>query len=247
MTGSPGCTASRPFLGIDTATRLGGVALVDAGGVMSEYGADVKGSHAPRLMTAVARLMDESGLTLADLGGIGVSIGPGSFTGLRIGAATAMGLARGAGLKVFPVPTLEVIAHGVPRPQGALVAVVLTARRGEVYGAVYQAAAGEGGMDDVISPCAMHPDAFLTDLAALGRPVVVAGSGTPEVVSLQAPSTVSAASPVCWHPQASVVAWRARCMARAGESYAPHQISPFYLKASQAEISWDERQREMRS
>ncbi len=230
------------FLGIDTATTLGGVALVGTDGVVAEYAADVKGSHAPRLMGAVERLLDVAGVALAELGGIGVSIGPGSFTGLRVGVATAMGLARGGNVPVFPVPTLEVVAHGVPRPQGALVAVALTARRDEVYGAVYQAGGGDQPMTPVIHPVALPPAALMADLIVLEQPVVVAGSGAPAVLSAGADCQVTMADPIHWHPRAAQVAWRARQMAEAGEVYP--QLTPFYLKASQAEISWAERQRQ---
>ncbi len=230
------------FLGIDTATALGGVALVGADGVVAEYAADVKGSHAPRLMGAVERLLDVAGVALPDLAGIGVSIGPGSFTGLRVGVATAMGLARGGNVPVFPVPTLEVVARAVPRPQGALVAVALTARRGEVYSAVYQAAGDHVPMTAVIHPIAVSPETLMSDLIALEQPVVVAGSGAMDVVTVDAPARVTVADPVYWHPKAAEVAWRARGMAEAGEIHP--QLTPFYLKASQAEISWAERQRQ---
>jgi len=233
------------FLGIDTATSLGGVALVSEVGIIAAYGADVRGAHGPRLMRAVERVLADASLRLADLAGIGVSIGPGSFTGLRVGVATAMGLGRAADLPLFPVPTLETLAWGVPHPAGAVVAPTLKSRRNEVYGAVYRVVSGDEGMalETVLAPLAATPADFLIELQRLDVPVVVAGDGAWMVLSSPDRDARLVAAPAfCQAPSAPVVAWRAAAMHAAGLHTPRHLVTPFYLKASQAEITWAERQ-----
>jgi len=240
---------SSVFLGIDTATSLGGVALVSGTGIVAAYGADVRGAHGPRLMGAVERVLADADLALDDLTGIGVSIGPGSFTGLRVGVATAMGLGRAADLPLFPVPTLETLAWGVPHPAGALVAPTLMSRRNEVYGAVYRVVhrviGGEEGMalETVLAPVAATPADWLTELQRLDSPVVVAGNGAEMVLAgPDRDARVAAAPAFCQAPGAAVVAWSAARMHTAGAHTPRHLVTPFYLKASQAEIAWAERQ-----
>jgi tRNA threonylcarbamoyladenosine biosynthesis protein TsaB len=230
-----------PVLGIDTATALGGIAIAGPDGLIAEYAVGVQGTHATRLMAALERLLGDAGLVLAELAGIGVSIGPGSFTGLRVGVASAMGLARAANLPLLPVPTLEALAWGVPRPAGAAIATVITARRDEVYGAVFGATAS-AGLEPLLAPCALTPAALLAELNRLGRPLVVAGSGTPALLAAGVPACALTAAPaVFWQPRAAVVAWRAAGMLAEGRSHAA--VTPLYLKASQAEINWAQRQR----
>jgi tRNA threonylcarbamoyladenosine biosynthesis protein TsaB len=227
------------FLGLETSTPLGGAALAGPDGLRAERALGITGSHAAGLMTAVDAILEETGLKLADLAGIGVSVGPGSFTGLRVGVATAQGLARGADLPLFPVPSLEAVAWGLPAallPSGGAVAVAMTARRGEVYGAVY--APGEGAWTPLVAPRVAAPDAFAADLAALGLPLRVAGTAAAEVAAGAAHRGARAeAAPASFAtPRPAVVAWRASVMAAAGESYGPEAVVPRYLAASQAEI-----------
>lgn len=223
-----------PVLGIETTTPLGGVALAGDDGLIAEYAADVKGSHAPRLMEAVEQLLSGADLTPAGLSGIAVSIGPGSFTGLRVGLATAMGLARAAGLPVFPVPTLEAVAWNTPRPDGAALAVAMHARRGELYGAVYRMAAGEP--EAVLPPRAARHEDFLADALGTGLPLVAVGTAAAGLCAA-APedARISRAPGVFARPRAAIVAWRGTVMHAAGRGVEPGDVTPVYLMPSQAE------------
>lgn len=224
-----------PVLALETSTPLGGVAVLGAAGLLAARALEVRGAHGPRLMQAVAAVLDDAGLALRDLSGIGVSVGPGSFTGLRVGVATAQGLGRGAGLPLFPVPTLEALAWGLPAglcPPGAALAVAMTARKGELYGAVYQAR--DGALSALLGPvCADYP-AFAADLAALDGPVVLAGTAAEGLAGAVGPA-VTVAPALFARPRAAVVAWRARVMAAAGEAWGPEAVTPRYLAPSQAE------------
>jgi len=224
-----------PVLAIETSTPLGGVALLAESGLLAARAIEVRGAHSPRLMQAVEAVLAEAGVDLKDLWGIGVSVGPGSFTGLRVGVATAQGLARGAGLALFPVPTLEAVAWGLPAglaAPGAALAVAMVARKGELYGAVYEAVAG--AMRPLLGPvCADYPT-FAADLAALEGPVLLAGTAAPELAGfIGGYATVAPA--LFSRPRAAVVAWRARLMAAAGEGFGPEAVVPRYLALSLAE------------
>lgn len=97
-------------------------------------------SHCAGLPAAVDELLATAGLRIGDLKGIGVAIGPGSFTGLRVGLSYAKGLARAAGIPLAGIPTLDAMAllAGSDGPSRALVCPILDARRGEVYAALYR-------------------------------------------------------------------------------------------------------------
>ena len=98
------------ILGIETSTRLGSVALIDETRLIAEYRVSLEMKQAERLLPLIDAMLKETKISLSDLGAIAVSVGPGLFTGLRVGIATAKGLAMGRGLPLFPVPTLQAIA-----------------------------------------------------------------------------------------------------------------------------------------
>jgi len=222
-------------LAIETSTPLGGVAVLADAGLLAARAVEVKGAHAPRLMQVVETVLDDAGLALDALAGIAVSVGPGSFTGLRVGVATAQGLARGAGLPLFPVPTLEAVAWGLPAglgAPGAPLAVAMAARKGELYGGVFQAASG--AMTALLGPVCADYAAFAADLAALEGPVVLAGTAAPGLGDAVGPE-VTIAPALFARPRAAVIAWRGRLMGIAGDAYGPEAVVPRYLALSQAE------------
>jgi len=233
-------SAGPVLLGIDTTTPLGGLALAGRHGLVAEYATDVRGSHAPRVMRGVERLLADAGLAAGELGGIGVSIGPGSFTGLRVGVATAMGLARATGLPLFAVPTLEAMAWGAPA-SGRAVAVVMNARMGEVYGAVYRSH-GEW-VTALLPACAVTPEEFLTAALALEVPLAVCGTGA-DLLRAPTEAGLERLAILFDHPRAATIAWRAACLRERGEATPIGELRPVYLKASQAERAWARRQAE---
>ncbi len=99
-----------PLLAIDTATDWASVAIVDPDGVLAERSWRSRRRHTVEVAPAVSDLLSLCGLATKDLAAIAVAIGPGSYTGLRIGLALAKGLALASGLRIVPVPTLDVLA-----------------------------------------------------------------------------------------------------------------------------------------
>lgn len=125
------------LLVLDTASDVCAVALARDGVVVAERWTDVPRAHAGQLAPFVAEVLAEAGVAARDLDAVAVSAGPGSFTGLRIGLATAKGLCLATGAHLVLVPTLDAMveaARGDARlPPGARVVAVVPSRRGEVY------------------------------------------------------------------------------------------------------------------
>lgn len=124
-------------LAIETATTVCAAAVVSEGEILSEAALDEKYVHAEKLMTQVNAVLDGSGCSLHQIDGIAVSIGPGSFTGLRIGLSVAKGLWFASGKRIVPVPTLLALAQRVVDRRiarsGEYILAALDARRDEVY------------------------------------------------------------------------------------------------------------------
>ena len=124
-------------LAVETSTLSGGAALLDGERVVGEYTLDVRITHSERLMAAIDQLLTDAGWTARDLEGIAVTVGPGSFTGLRVGLSTVKGLALALSIPVAAVPTLDAMAAMLPF--AALpVCPVLDARKREVYASLYR-------------------------------------------------------------------------------------------------------------
>ncbi|MBI3764045.1 MAG: tRNA (adenosine(37)-N6)-threonylcarbamoyltransferase complex dimerization subunit type 1 TsaB [Chloroflexi bacterium] len=124
------------ILAVDTATRLISIALHDGTRVVAEHTWHSQDNHTVELAPAVRRMLDHSRVAPDQLGGIGVAIGPGSFTGLRIGLGLAKGLALAHATPLFGVPTLDVLAHAQPARPERMIAI-LQAGRGRIAIAAY--------------------------------------------------------------------------------------------------------------
>lgn len=125
------------ILALDTSGRVGSVCLAEGEKIVAEISLDTEITHTERLLPAIDLLLKQAGWALADLGGLALTIGPGSFTGLRIGLATLKGFAQVYNLPIVGVSSLQVLAHNACDSDKP-VAAVMDARRGEVYAAVYQ-------------------------------------------------------------------------------------------------------------
>lgn len=163
------------ILSIDTATPCSSVALTvgarKEGKVVAAFSLTGQVTHSRRLLTVIDLLMAETARTWQDIDGIGISLGPGSFTGLRIGMATAKGLAAAAGKHLVGVSSLDALASKCITDK--LICAVLDARKKEVYAAFYRL-----GDDGLAAPVSDQAVLSPQDLAAQVRePVVMIGDG----------------------------------------------------------------------
>lgn len=162
-------------LGLDTALQSCSVAILKDAAVLSDKFLALEKGHAEKLAPMAAAALAKAGLKVADLDRVGVVIGPGGFTGVRVGLAFARGLGLGTGAAIVGVTSLAALAAGVAdAPAGAMIAAVIDARRGQVYAALYDAAGTER-----LPAFVAAPKAALEKLkdAVKGAPAVLVGSG----------------------------------------------------------------------
>jgi len=225
------------ILAIDTSASAGSVAVTDGARLMAALTLDIDFTHARRLMRDIDLVLRAVGLEPTQLDGIALTLGPGSFTGLRIGVATAKGMALAANLPVVGVTTLDALAMNLfgcgERPVWALV----DARKGEVYAAEYRSRAdgvpareGEllllspGNLAAKVSP---HPAIFLGDGIPLCRETLERALGQGNC--LFAPSHL-------WGVRAEVVAMLGRELLSRGEVLDLATFGPLYIRPSEAEL-----------
>jgi len=124
-------------LGIETSTKQGGAALLSEEGLLGEAFLDIAITHSERLFPLIDHLLASAGQSLGEVDGIAVAIGPGSFTGLRIGLGTAKGLALATGRPLVGIPTLEAMAWNLPFCRHPI-CPILDARKKEIYCALFR-------------------------------------------------------------------------------------------------------------
>ncbi len=169
-----------PTFALDTSTASPALALVGDDGPVAELWLAPEPGAGRRVLEAVHGLLASVGATTADLDGIVVGVGPGGFTGLRIGLATALGLGQALGIPVTGASSLEALALGVAEaaPAGAVVVPVLDARRRELFAAAYRAGGGDA-LDELAPPQAIAPADLAALLDRLGEPAWIGGDGVP--------------------------------------------------------------------
>ena len=220
------------ILALETATLAGGAALLDGGQVVGQSLLNIELTHSERLMAMVDRLLQDCGWQVDDLHGLAVSIGPGSFTGLRVGVATAKGLALALGIPVAAVPTLDAMAATLPFAE-APVCPLLDARKGEVYLSRYRWT-GEG-MKREWDYLALSPEAAAERLAP---PVIVLGDGVPACRPFldRRGAGVRIASPAHSLPSPAVVGELGHALLESGQTVVAEALVPLYLRPSEAEL-----------
>ncbi|MEJ2069309.1 MAG: tRNA (adenosine(37)-N6)-threonylcarbamoyltransferase complex dimerization subunit type 1 TsaB [Syntrophobacterales bacterium] len=215
------------FLALDTATDKGSLALLEDDQVVGELALGTPGSFLVHLLPALDSLLDQTRRGLGEVEAICVSQGPGNFTGLRLGLATAQGLALSLEIPVAPVPTLEVVAApwaGTPHP----VAALMDAKRGEVYlgcfdcrGEYPQPLAEPERLAAVNLPPRLKPPLLLTGPGLRPHRDSLAEALSPGI--LLAPED-------SWYPSAATVGRLGRRRLALGLAVAPPQLTPLYLR-----------------
>ena len=226
------------ILAIDTATRAAAVAVARGGELLAERLADPGPAGRPRHATA---LLAEVEAAVGEAGGwegiglIAVGVGPGTFTGLRIGIATARGLAQARGLPLAGVDSLAALARGISserEPERPRLAAI-DARRGEVFAGVYES---DGAT--VWPPFVAGPEAVAERVAALAIAPLAAGDG-----SLRFRSQLEAAGAQVLpdaDPAHLVAARHVAALGAEAEPGRPEHVKPMYLRRPDAEV-WRER------
>lgn len=165
-------------LGIETATHVCAVSLIQNKSLVHAESLDATHIHSEKLMGMIHTCLESSGWKLTMLDGIAISIGPGSFTGLRIGLSVAKGLSYASGIPLLAVPTLRALAYRAQEEHfasaGDLILPLIDARRDEVYSAIYRVT--EDGLSEVL-PSAANSGKELLSLLPVKDRIVLMGDG----------------------------------------------------------------------
>lgn len=194
------------LLSLDTTAAVATAALFRDGVLLAEREADAGKKHAETALPMIEQLLEETSVSISQIDCFAVDIGPGSFTGVRIGVSLVNALAFATGKKIVPVDALRTLARSAGEAQRPVCALI-DARNGNAYAALYQAGR------EIVAPCAVETSAFV--------------SGLPEDVIFVGDAHTENAS----YPRAKEVGLVA--LQRLEE--AQDEVEPIYLRASQAE------------
>jgi len=223
-----------PALAIETSGRVGSVAVVLDGVVLAEEEFPHGLQHAARIIPVCDSLCAAHGLKPADLRELYISIGPGSFTGLRVGITMAKTLAFATGLKLVAVPSVRVLASNAPAEARNLV-IVLDAKREQIFTARFERVDAQW-----IEREPAHLDRLAEVVARSPRPVHLLGEGLPyhQQFLNAADMTVIQTPPECWRARAAAVAASGWEMAREGRFTEANDLLPLYVRVPEAEEKW---------
>jgi tRNA threonylcarbamoyladenosine biosynthesis protein TsaB len=226
---------SLKVLGIETTTWVGSLAVVDDKTVVGEYTLNVIGTHSSRLLPALDHLLMSTGLDLSRIDALAVSLGPGSFTGLRIGASTAKGLALAGNKPVVGIPTLDALAQSF-RGVEAIICPMLDARKQEVYTALYRSNRSDS-LEKLTPDLAVSPKRFLENI---DEEVLFLGDGSvlyrPLIERIMG-RKASFAPTHLHHPRAAIIALLGWEKAMRGEFLDASTFTPIYVRPSDAELN----------
>lgn len=233
-------------LALETATDLVGCALAEDDAVVARFELTRGRRHVETLLPAVDACLAQVGATIEGVGALVVDVGPGLFTGLRVGLATARSLAYALELPAVGVTSLEVLAHAA-RLHGRVTCAAIDARRGEVFWQLFRPDAEAddptgGGVRPLGPPACSPPAELAAELRVLGEPIVVVGDALVRYddafVDLR--DTVLA-GPGHHHPSVATLAELGLRALRQGLAVAPAALGPLYLRAPDAAINWSTR------
>lgn len=229
-----------PILAIDTATMVSSVAVADEKKLLAELTVQTRLTHSETLLPHVEKVLQLAGVEKAELTGVAVSLGPGSFTGLRIGLAAAKAISYGLSIPIFGIPTTEVLAWHYPVP-GVAVVPFIDAQKGNVYSAVYT---WQGDGFTEVSPVQVYSvDEALTLCASQPMTVMAVGDmAAKKLAGREAlPANVQLPPQHMLMPRAANVAMAALRRQQEGRADSVMDLEPVYIRRSEAEVLWEKR------
>lgn len=221
------------ILAIDASTNVASVALLSGERLLCEATVNYKLKHSKILMEKVETVMKDAGLTYREVDYLAVTKGPGSFTGIRIGLATAKGIAQGAGKKIIPVSTIEALAYNMKYADG-IICPVLDARRSQVYTGLFRSEP-DGRITRILEDRAMDPAELKALLDGHQAPVYLLGDGVGPYGETLRDGRLSRVIVAPFKRLNSAASLAAAAMARMDEAQDLMQVEPSYLRASYAE------------
>lgn len=226
-------------LGIETATLQVGCALGGHEGVLASFHAARGRRHAEVLAPAIEFICAQVQVSLPEIGAVAVDIGPGLFTGLRVGVATAKAMAQALRVPVIGFSSLDLLAYPV-RHTRRLIACVIDARRGEVFSSLYRQV--PGGVQRLTEPSVISPSQLAGELLARREECLLVGDGAIRYADVFAElSEVEPAAVGNAYPSAAALVELAQPRAQREEFVQPWELEPMYLRQADADINWNRR------
>lgn len=236
------------LIGIDSSGLVASVAIVEDETLVAEYTVEHKKTHSTTLMPMLDEIVKMSELNLQEIDAIAIAAGPGSFTGLRIGSATAKGLAYSLNKPIVPVPTLAALAYNIQFFDG-IICPIMDARREQVYTGLYTL--NDGEFTELKEQRALSVQELLEELnhEFSGEKVVFLGDGVPVYKSVIEEKLIN----THFYAPANISKQKAGSVAVLGKMYYNRGITetaeshePVYLRLSQAERERNEKNSENR-
>jgi len=227
------------ILGIETATPQVGVAVGGHEGLLASFHSGRDRRHAETLVPAVEFVCSQARVELGDIGCVAVDVGPGLFTGLRVGLAAAKAFAHALRIPMVGVSSLDLLAFPA-RLSDRLIVSTVDARRSEVFYAMYRRV--HGGVTRVSEAGVAAPGDVIAEIKALGEDCLVVGDGGERYIDqFEAARGVELAREGFRYPMASSLVELAHMQAVREEFVAPREIEPIYLRSPDARINFQAR------
>ncbi len=228
------------ILGITTSTAQVGCAIGGHEGVLGAVHSSRGRRHAETLTPAIEFLCRQSRVELADVGAVAVDLGPGMFTGLRVGVAAAKALSYARRLPMIGVTSLDLLAFPLRHSRHRIVCTV-DAGRGEIFHASYRHS--PGGVQRLAEPAVSSPEDLASELEVAHEETLLVGDGAiRHRASFEGIERLELADPGMAHPSAGSLVQLAHARALREEFVGPGEVSPLYLRKPDAEINWQTRE-----
>jgi tRNA threonylcarbamoyladenosine biosynthesis protein TsaB len=226
-------------LGIETATERVSVALGDHDGVLALFEVTRGRRHAEILTPAIEFVCRQADVKIDEIASVAIDVGPGLFTGMRVGIASAKVIAQALQVPMIPLSSLDLLAYPM-RQTERLVASVIDARKGEVFYAFYRQ--NNTGIQRVLDPTVGTIDDLISDLLGRGQETLCVGDGTVRYrEEIAAGFATDFADTSYSFPSASVLVELAHTRALKEDWVEPHEVQALYLRQPDAEINWTTR------
>ncbi len=225
-------------LGIDTSTSHTSICLATEAGVIASCELGRGNAHAEFVTPAIAFCLEHAQVPLASVSGIAVSLGPGLFTGMRVGIATAQMIAHARRLPVVGLNSLDLLAFPA-RHVRRLICSVVDARRGELFWAFYRSA--PGGVQRVTEFRVGPPEKLAGEIEAVPDDVLCIGDGAVAHRVLLESTAAEVGSPSMAYPHAHALVELALPRFIREETQRPEDLRPIYIRKADAKINWQNR------
>jgi tRNA threonylcarbamoyladenosine biosynthesis protein TsaB len=225
-------------LAIETSTAVSSVSLGSEQGIVASTLLARGKAHAEFLVPAVRFIAEQSGVSLSSVGGVAVGLGPGLFTGMRVGVATAKGLAQALGVPIVGIPSLDLLAFEV-RYTSRLICACIDARRGEVFSAFYRQV--PGGVQRIGEYSVSAPDRLGAEVESRVEDVLFIGDGALVYRDRLPHLRAEFASQSRGYPNAAALIELALPRFIREETDSLFDLEPLYLRKADAQITWETR------